>query len=138
MVDPKTDRKSSQNRSKTTPRGDCFALKFAPIFVDRFLLRLGSQNVSFWAPFLLPKSLPKIIKNRSAAKVAPRPPNFAPRQPKIAPRGSKRLPRESQEAQKVPLEASRTSKRASKNASESKKGPHQASIKQNNTPMEIA
>ena len=137
MFDPKTPSKSTQNRTKATPRGDLFALKCAHLLFDRCLLRLGSQNASLWAPFLAPKWLQRIIKNRSAPKVAPRPPNFTPRRPKIVPRGSKRLPREPREAQKAPQEASKTPKRLSKNALETQKEPHQASIKQNDTPTEI-
>ena len=56
---------------------------------------------------------------------------------KIAPRGSKRLPREPREAQKASQEASKTSKRVPKNALETKMEPHQASIKQNGTAMEM-
>ena len=52
-------------------------------------------------------------------------------------RGDKRLPREPQEAQKAPQEVPKTSKRVPKNALETKKEPHQASLKQNSTPMEI-
>ena len=62
--------------------------------------------------------------------------DFAPR-PAVEGRGDKRFPREHQEAQKAPQEASKTSKRVPKNALETKEEPHQASIKQNGTPMEI-
>ena len=64
-------------------------------------------------------------------------PGLAPTRPLGEGRGDKRLPREPREAQKAPQEASKTPKRLSKNALETQKEPHQASIKQNGTPMEI-
>ena len=102
IFDPKTPWKSSQNGTKTTPRGD-FLLLNLHIFFDRFLLRFGYQNASLWAPFLLPKSLQKIIKNHLPQK-SPQDhtisPQDGPRSPQEAPRGSKRPPRASKETPK--------------------------------------
>ena len=49
----------------------------------------------------------------------------------------KRLPRDSQETPKKPKKHPKRPPKASKNALEAKKEPHQGSIKQNSTPMEI-
>jgi hypothetical protein len=82
--------------------------------------------------------VPKIDQtNHQKSKCPKSRPKTTQFRPKIAPRGSKRLPREPREAQKAPQEASKTPKRLSKNALETQKEPHQASIKQNGTPMEI-
>ena len=126
MFDPKTDWKSSQNRSKTTPRGDFFALKFAPRFWIDFCSVLPPKMPPFGDHFCSQNHSKNIIKIEVPQKSpktttiwpqdgprlpqeAPRGPQENPRKPKKHPKTAqdrpKRLqeaPRESQEAQKAP------------------------------------
>ena len=66
-MDQKLYLKSIQNRNKNSTKNrsqkqDKTWMHLGTI-LDRFLLRLGSQNASLWAPILLPKSLQKIIQS---------------------------------------------------------------------------
>ena len=123
IVDPKTPWKSTQNRTKTTPRGDFFALRFAPPFLIDFCSVLAPKMPPFGHPFcsqnrskkssnievtqkslqdhpISPQDGPR--SPQEAPKRGPKSPKSTPRGPKIAPRSSKRLPREALKAQKHP------------------------------------
>ena len=55
IFDPKTAWKSSQNQSKTTPRGDLFALKFASRFWIVFCFVFGRFGAPKWSPYCATK-----------------------------------------------------------------------------------
>ena len=133
IFDPKIAWKSIQNRTKTIPRGDFFALQFAPHFLIDFCSVWAPKMPHFGDPFCSQNGSKKYEKieepqkpprdhpispqdgprsPQETPKVALRPPNFAPRRPKIAPRDSKRPPREPRETPKAPQEGPRAPQEA--------------------------
>ena len=90
--------KSTPNRTKTTPRGNFFALKFAPLFLIDFY--------SVWAPQMRPFGHPFCFYNRSKKwlkiTVPQKSPQDHPISPQDGPRSPQEAPRASQESPEKP------------------------------------
>jgi hypothetical protein len=103
MFDPKTPWKSTQNRTKTTPRGYFFALKIAPLLLIDFWSVLAPKMPPFGHPFCsqnrsnksseiqVPQKSPQDhpISPQDRPKRLQEAPKRAPRSPKSTPRGLK-------------------------------------------------
>ena len=87
--------KTSQNRPKSPPRRNFFALKFRPRFgIDFFTFwapswgRLGPQDGTSYTPKSIQKSTPKRGAQKHGSRSLPRPPKTPPRSPRDLPRPS--------------------------------------------------
>ena len=105
VFDPKTEWKSSQFRSKTTPRGDNFALKVAPLFGIDFCSVVPPKMPPFGDPFCSQNHSKKLIKIKvpqKLPKTTPISPQDGPRSPQEAPRGSQESPKKPKKHPKRP------------------------------------
>ena len=96
MFDPKTPWKSTQNRTKTTPRGDLFAIKFAPRYLIDFCSVLAPKMPPFGHPFCSqnrPKKSSNIEVTQKSLQDHPISPQDGPRSPQEGPRGSQESPK---------------------------------------------
>ena len=115
--------KTTQNRPKSVPRGDFFALKFRP----RFRIDFGPISGPKMPPFGLPfgdqnrsKKLSKIDRIINWLQDSPK---TTSRPPKRPPRASQEAPRRPQDPQKWPQEPPRSPPDSPRCAQETQKSP---------------
>ena len=130
MFDPKTPWKSTQNRTKTTPRGDFFALRFAPLFLIDFCSVLAPKMPPFGHPFCSQnrsKKSSNIELTQKSLQDHPISPQDGPRSPQEAPRGSQERPQKPKKhpkrAQDRPKKLQEAPKRGPKSPKAPQEGP---------------
>ena len=117
IFDPKTPWKSSQNRTKTTPRGDFSALKFALCFLIDFC--------SVWAPKMPPFGHPFCLQNRSKKHQKPKCPKSRPETTQFRHKTTQDRPKTLQEA---PKRVPRSPKSTLRGTEEAPRAPQKASL----------
>ena len=123
---PRASPKTIQNRPKSIPRGDFFAVKFRP--------RFGIDFGAILAPKMLPlgtlltttihqKNDQKLDCSKCRCKIATRPFKTAPGPPKTTPRPPKSSLRHPQDLPKCPQELPRSPQNSPRCSQETRKSP---------------